>query len=151
MIRGIVRGLRGLRPTPWLVLPLGALLLLPVGALAQPLLTDDAYVTPALPNGNFGGGLNLVVQSPATSSYIRFDLGSALPPGVTAADVAQANLRLFINAVNRPGLLDVRVLSGTWSEATITYNHAPAQGPLAMGAVAVTARSQFIDIDITDA
>ena len=134
------------------ILLLVALALLPAQAVfAQLPLSDDAYVTAALPAVNFGGGLNLVVQSPGTRSYVRFDLASALPAGITDANISRANLRLFISANNHTGSLDVHLATSAWSENTITFQNAPTLGTLVASAVAISARQKFIDIDITDA
>jgi hypothetical protein len=81
-----------------------ALMFLMVGArLAQLPLSDDAYVTSA------------------TAQY-------ALPAGLTAANISGANLRLFISAITQSGSLDVHLVSGSWSENTITYKNAASAG-----------------------
>src|SRR5262249_26246821 len=144
--------MRRRQQTARVILQLCVLLFPPgIAAPTELRLSDDAYVSSVRSNSNFGGSATLAVQSPANSTYIRFDLGSALPDGVTAADVSRAELRLFMSAVNHPGLLDVRLVSSPWSEETITFNHVPVAGALVIGAVAIEASSKFVDIDITDA
>ena len=104
---------------PRFISHLAIVLLLPAIAAATELrLSDDAYVSSARPTINFGGAASLTVQSPGSSTYLRFDLGSALTDGVTAADLSHAELRLFPSTVGHAGLLDVRLASGRWSEDT---------------------------------
>jgi hypothetical protein len=54
-----------------------ALLALPVPALAQAVVTDDAYVN-ATGHGNFGKAQSLRV-SRREATYVKFDLATAVP------------------------------------------------------------------------
>src|SRR5438477_445957 len=55
-------------------------------------LTDDAAVSTAQPNGNFGSAPTLIVQTGSARAFVKFDL-SALPSGTTGSSVAKATLQ----------------------------------------------------------
>ena len=108
----------------------------------------DTFVSSATPKTNYGPSIILVVQQGVTS-YLQFNLAT-LPSG---AHVQKATLRLYVDAVAKPGTFDVFQVSGPWSENTVTYNTAPATGISATGgnSKSVTSASvnQFVLIDVT--
>jgi len=136
---------------PWLLVIALALLLLPGRAAAQSAtVTDDATIQLSSPTTNNGTSSNLGVQGPnLQESYIRFDL-SVLPSGLQASNISKATLRLFLANVSMGGTFDVRLVTGIWSEKTLTYNNAPPAGLLIAGSVP-TNTSQARDFVLVDA
>ena len=120
---------------------------LPLFAQAPP--SADTFVSSAFPKGNYGSGVNLAL-SPGATSYVRFNL-SGIPSNAT---ISKASLRLYVDAVSKPGSFDVYQLNSSWSEHTLTFNTPPPPlGASATGGhpAAVTSAScnQFLLIDIT--
>ena len=132
------------------VLCLSTLCLL-ASARAQLTPSADAYTNTATPTTNYGAKTLLDVESSQTT-YIQFDL-SAIPTGYTGANVTKASLKLYVNTVTTAGSLNVDFVNGTWSEATITANNAPALGSTIVASVPlITAdKNQYILIDVTAA
>lgn len=136
-------------------------------AAAQIPVTDDTFITTAEPAKNFGSFPALVVESPTatglmgsvgqpggftTTSYIRFDLASYVPPGVNSSNVSKATLRLYVDAILSAGTFDVYLAGAPWSENTVTVNTpAPGFGPLVTGGVPVKTAMKYVDIDLTSA
>ena len=121
------------------------------GAYAQITPSGDAYTNTATPTTNYGAKTLLDVESSQTT-YIQFNL-SSIPSGYTSADITKATLKVYVNAVTTAGSFNVDFVNGTWSEATIDANNAPALGStIAASVPLVTAdKNQYILIDITPA
>lgn len=117
-------------------------------AVAQAPPSADTFASSATPGINYGGFPTLAV-SPGITSYVQFIL-SGIPANAT---VSRATLRLYVDAVVKPGNFDVYQLNNAWKENALTYSSAPPLGPSATGGhvVAVTAATcnQFVLIDIT--
>jgi len=131
------------------------LLLSPVRASAQLPVTDDSYTQQGAPNVNNGNAGTLDVVGSATTSrtsYIRFNL-SPLAPGLTGTNVSIATLNLFVNSTTKAGTFDVYLVSGSWSENTITFNTAPALGAQIASGVAVSTSmaKDYVLVNITTA
>ncbi|RXH54830.1 DNRLRE domain-containing protein [Granulicella sibirica] len=109
-------------------------------------LTADAHVNSARPTVNYGGLSNISVGS-GTTGLIRFDLGT-LPAGTVGSQISKATLRLYVNRVYTAGTMSVAPLTGSWSEAAVTYSTVPSAGDVA-GSVDVTAAEQFVTVDLT--
>jgi Collagen triple helix repeat (20 copies) len=143
-----------LRKILWLVAFAAALLLLPGGAWAQSApATDDATIQLKYPTTNDGSSSNLGVLGPnLQEAFIRFDL-SVLPSGLQASNVNKATLRLFLANLSVGGTFDVRLVTGIWSEKTLTYNIAPPAGLLIAGSVPTNTSEgrDFILVDVTSA
>lgn len=112
----------------------------------QATLNADAHVTSAHPDANYGPLSNLYVGNGATALLsFSFD---ALPSGTTSANVARATLRLYVNRVDVPGLINVQPVSGSWSEGAATYNTLPPlQAPVQI--FSVSQPNMFLSIDVT--
>src|SRR5947209_13456880 len=80
----------------------------------------DTYVTNAYPTATHGPSPVLPV-GPGTNSFVQFNL-STLPAG---ASVTKATLRLYVDAVYKPGSFDVYEIDTSWSENALTYSTAP--------------------------
>ena len=108
----------------------------------------DTFVSSATPKANYGPSIILVVQQGATT-YLQFSLGT-LPAG---AHVKKATLRLFVDAVAKPGTFDVFQVNSPWSENAMTFTTAPLPGASATGgnskSVTSASMNQFQLIDIT--
>lgn len=113
----------------------------------QATLAADVGVNSLHPAANYGGLTNLYVGNGA-SSLLKFDL-STLPPSVTAAQVARATLRLYVNRVDVPGTVSLTALTGGWDEATVTQQSLPAMASTAAGSLNVSQMNQFVTVDVT--
>ncbi len=122
------------------------------GAQAQITLSGDSYTNTATPTTNFGAKALLDVESASQTSYIQFDL-SSIPAGYTGSNVTKATLKLYVNAVTKAGSFNVDYINGTWAEATIDANNAPALGSTIAASVPLTTmdKNQYILIDVTSA
>jgi hypothetical protein len=112
----------------------------------------DAYTNTASPATNYGTAATLNVESASQTAYIRFDL-SAIPAGYTGANVAQASLKLYVNAVSTAGSFNLNYVDGAWSESTITSNLLPAMGTTIASNVSLpkSIAHDYIVINITSA
>jgi hypothetical protein len=112
----------------------------------------DAYTNTASPATNYGTAATLNVESASQTAYIRFDL-SAIPAGYTGANIAQASLKLYVNAVSTMGSFNVNYVDGAWSESTITSNLLPAMGTTIASNVSLPKSNahDYIVINITSA
>src|SRR5215469_17001652 len=120
-------------------------------AAAQIPATDDSYTASSSPTTNYGTQPSVAVIGPGVNSYIRFDL-TALPAGLTSSNVSKATMRLNVNGVTTAGMFDVYLVTGPWTESTITYSKAPPLGAkVASGIMIAASKRYFIDVDITPA
>jgi hypothetical protein len=112
----------------------------------------DSYTNTADPTTNYGAKTLLDVDSASQTTYIQFNL-SSIPSGYTSADITQATLKLYVNAVTKAGSFNVDYINGTWSESTITANLAPALGSTIAASVPLTTadKNQYILINVTAA
>jgi hypothetical protein len=120
-------------------------------AYAQITPLGDAYTNTATPTKNFGAATVLDVESSQTT-YIQFNL-SSIPSGYTSADITQATLKLYVNAVATEGSFNVDYVNGTWTESTIDASNAPALGTTIAASVPLTTadKNQYILVDVTAA
>ena len=128
---------------------LGLILSLAGNLYADGTLKDDAYTQSGTPNQNFGGNANLRVAA-GVNSHLRFEL-STLPAGISSNDIAKATLRLWVNTVTTAGSFDIRRISGTWNEATITSGTAPSLGSVEVVGIPIGAQDvdSFVTVDLT--
>jgi hypothetical protein len=121
-------------------------------AHAQITPSADAYSNTASPTTNFGTAATLDVKSASQTAYIQFDL-SAIPSGYTGANVAQASLKLYVNAVTTAGSFNIDYVDGAWTEKTITADLSPALGTTIVSDVSLakTQAGDYIVINITSA
>jgi len=119
----------------------------PIANAQEARLTDDTYVSPPAPNSNFGTASFLYVSSTG-STYLKFNL-SVLPAGTTPEQVGKATLVLWVYQLTQAGAMDVRPVSGPWSERTLTANLAPALGSAVASGMTVPQSHSFMLIDVT--
>jgi hypothetical protein len=90
----------------------------------------DASVNAALPNTNSGTSpqLNVSPNSVATQrAFVRFDLSGCSPAIPAEAIVQSASLSLTAaSAVLATRTINLRSVSASWAEATVTWNTQPA-------------------------
>jgi hypothetical protein len=55
-------------------------------------------------------------------------MAGALPKGLTASNISQATLRLYVDAIISPGTFDVYLANAACSESTLTAGTAPPLG-----------------------
>ena len=123
-----------------------------VSAHAQITPSGDAYIDNTKPTTNFGKAVTLGVVSSSQTTFIAFDL-SSIPAGYTGSSIAQATLKLYVSSVTTAGSFNVDLVNGSWAEATLNANNAPALGSTIAASVPLT-KSQakdYILIDITPA
>ena len=115
----------------------------------EAVLTDDAYTSSSKPAKRFGKKKGLLV-SRSMRSFLKFNLAT-LPPGMVAADVEKATLKLFASKRRKAGSFDVFAVTGPWSEQRITHRTAPGLADHAeTGApVSVGGGNQFVTVDLT--
>jgi len=120
-------------------------------AFGQIVPSQDSYTSTATPTKNFGSATTLGVESSETT-FIQFNLAS-IPSGYSGANITQATLKLYVNAVTTAGSFNVDYVNGAWTESTITADKAPALGTTIVASVPlVTAdKNQYILINVTEA
>jgi acid phosphatase type 7 len=104
--------------------------------------TGDAYVSTKYPAKNFGSqSVVRVDASPSERSYVRFSLANL------TGTVSRATLRLYARDSHSRGF-DVAAAASTWGDRTITWNNAPAVGPV-VASSGPTAAGKWLSIDVT--
>jgi trimeric autotransporter adhesin len=118
-------------------------------AIGQITPLADSYTNTADPTTNYGAGTLLNVDGATQIAYIQFNLAS-IPSG---ANVSQATLKLYVNAVTAAGSFNIDFVNGAWSESTIDASNAPAVGNTIASNVNVTknGKNQYILINVTSA
>ncbi len=86
----------------------------------------DSYVSSAYPDTNYGTSATLKAQSgsPITQTYLRFNV-----TGIVGT-ITKATLKLYTSTSSGTGYQVRDVTDNTWEENLITYNNAPAYGPV---------------------
>src|SRR5205814_675064 len=87
----------------------------------------DAYVASGKAGANYGSASSLkVVGKPATWAYVKFDLSTI------TATVTSATLQVWAKNQSSVGF-DVRAVSSSWAQKTITWRNAPLPSVLSAG------------------
>jgi hypothetical protein len=132
--------------------------LLTVGSLNSPLHADtlpavsDTNINLSTPNQNNGTNDLVYVRNTGTggnrTGFVRVDL-SAIPANLP---IQSARLRLFVSEVQVSGPVDVKLVNGSWDEATLTANTAPSLGAtVATAQVSSADLRRYLSIDVTNA
>jgi hypothetical protein len=129
---------------------LAAALLAPLGSRAQTYNTvGDTYISSANPTSNFGSGASMTVGAGGTA-LIQLDLSKLTSLSITAAQVQQATLTVFVNRVLVGGGLDLAPVNSAWSEGTVTFNTAPSAGAVSQANIATPSGTNgYVTFDIT--
>jgi hypothetical protein len=117
----------------------------PAGAVSIP-VTADAMVRQSLPNQTYGTTGQLAIDTD-TSSYLYFDLTSALPVGTPSSLLQKATLYLYAGTVTSPGKVALSIVCRTWMEATLTYSSRPA--PCGPPIVFLVNGTGMVTVDLT--
>ncbi len=125
------------------------LLAYPVWAVDIPVAADACY--PCNRNLNKAGdgfGPDLTVSS-LNNTFIRFDT-SVLPLGILPSQIGKATLRVWARSVTTAGLVAVRSVGQSWTEASVDGGVAPmiVSGDLTM--FTVGASGVFVLVDVTN-
>lgn len=121
---------------------------MPIAAPAvEAILTDDAYTDQNNPAVNYGASQHIVNDQSVFHGLIKFDL-STLPAGTLGSDVANANLKLFVNAVAGSGEFLVAPALSPWDEDTVTAATLPGIA-VTLTSPTVTQANKFVVVDVT--
>lgn len=92
--------------------------------------TQDATVSSAKPDANFGEGLRLSVRAhdPVLRTYLRFDLHRPIDPGRIVGAVLTLTSPTGDRCLSDIRGIDVYTVGDGWTEDTITFKNAPAPG-----------------------
>lgn len=149
----------------WFAIFAVTVLVLPEKTAAQSAtVTDDAFLSTNANTQklNLGGqGISLIVSGSSamvgsvsvgtTTTYIKFQLASSLPPGAAAANVAKATLKLYLSPLTSPtGAIDIYPVTSAWTESTLSSSSTPtiAATPFASG-INVGSANSFLVVDVT--
>lgn len=107
--------------------------------------TDDAGISSKYPTQNSGTASKLTVDhSPQETALLKF---SVLGPG--GQKISSAKLRLYcVNASDKGGDFH-QVKDSSWSEASVTWNNAPAAESAVIASLGTVARNSWVEIDVT--
>jgi hypothetical protein len=120
-------------------------LLFPIIGSAQQLpVIADTELSSLSPTKNFGTSPTLTVDS-AHSVLLTFDLANLLPAGITGSQINRARLILFPDTVTTAGSFKIVVVSGSWSEGTVTYSTRPA---LSSGSTTASVTTAYTYIEV---
>jgi hypothetical protein len=127
-------------------------------------VTDDAFLSTnaVVQSLNLNGqGGSLIVAGPnamvgssrvgTTTSYIKFQLPASLPPGVTAANVAKATLKLYLSLGTTPGgTINIYPLTSAWTESALSASSPPTLSPTPFASgLAVGSSDSYLVVDVT--
>jgi PKD repeat protein len=106
----------------------------------------DAKVSSGNPTTNYGSVADLRLKGGSTTwrSFVRFSVAGLDSP------VVRATLRLFTNDASDDGGA-VHVVSGSWSEGTVTWNTAPPLGTSPIASFGAVASGVWVETDVTSA
>lgn len=123
-------------------------LLSPAASAVQTMLMADSHVSTLSPTTNFGSAAKMDI-SPTSSALVRFSFAS-LPAGITADQVLNASLFVYVSGVTTAGTIEARPLATGWVETRVTANSMPATTAPGTGApVEVAQAGKFVRIDVT--
>ncbi len=111
--------------------------------------TQDATVSRAKPDANFGEGLRLSVRAhdPVLRTYLRFDLRRPIDASRVVGAVLTLTSPTGDGCLSDIRGVDVYTVGDSWTEDTITFNNAPA--PVASNTSADTFEPGLVVFDVT--
>ena len=93
------------------------------GGVTTIIPTEDSYIKGDYPSLNYGLATQLNVDgSPVRIAYMKFDLTS-----LAGRTITSAKLRLRITG-SSSSTQNIKTISNSWSQSTVTYNTRPALG-----------------------
>ncbi len=103
----------------------------------------DSYVAADFATTNYGlSGTLRADASPDYRSYLRFNVNDL------SGTITNATLRLFTTSSSSTGIQAQRVANQNWEESSITYQNAPAVGPV-IGSSGNFASGNWVSVDVT--
>ncbi len=143
---------------------LAVLLLPPITSAQTGTVIDDAFLSSnsAIQALNMNGqGVSLIVAGSSatvsgihtgtTTTYVKFQLVSSLPPSASSANVAKATLKLYLSAGTTPtGAIDIYPVIGSWTESGLQTSSPPALAsePFATD-ISLGGGNSFLVVDVT--
>lgn len=106
----------------------------------------DAHTSTTAPASNYGGLGNLLV-GPTVKTHLGFEIGQALPPGVSPSQIVRGRLMFYVNRVLVAGSVTVSATVNPWTESTVTNNSAPSLGQT-IGSAAIS-QPGWVTVDVT--
>ena len=104
----------------------------------------DAYTTSAYPSTNYGTKGDLKTDnSPATTTWVRFNIPASHPP------ITSAKLRVWATVSSKTPVQVNPVSSTSWSEKGITYSTRPAMGTTSLGQSGTFSRRTWVTVNVT--
>jgi len=134
---------------------IGIAMLLPSLSFAvEATLTDDAYTYSGSKTTKYGAQAILSVRGAAGGAtlkrgFLKFDL-SAIPVGITGADVVKATLKLYVNKLTTAGSFDIFNVTADWNETSITDQTAPSVNGVVATGVRINEGKIFVTVDLTN-
>src|SRR5712692_5311119 len=119
-------------------------------------LSDDAYTYANSPTSKLGTAAGLNIQeysgTAARRTFIKFDLSNLVESGYGSGNVDRAFLKIFARKVASAGSFDVKRVTSSWDELTISHSNAPAidSGIEATVTLDTSENNTFIYIDVTE-
>ena len=124
--------------------------LIPLAGWAQSYgVVGDTYVSSANPTTNFGN-LGTVTVGAGNTALVQIDLSRLNALGVTASQIQQATMVVFLNKVLVPGGIDVAEVMGSWTEGTVNFNSAPTLGAPFASNIPAPLAGIYVTIDVTN-
>ena len=108
-------------------------------------VAQDSYASQTNPKSVYGSSAQLLVGK-GSVAFIKFDL-SSLPPDLTATNIADAIMTVYAQRTTGPCTISVVQVTGSWSQATLSYRNPPALGSV-IGTFDVTAPQSFASFDL---
>ena len=106
--------------------------------------TDDASIKESRPTRNYGAEPDLWVDaSSRKDTLLRFAVS-----GLGGATVTRVRLRLYVTDSSSSGGTVFQTLAATWSEATVTWDTAPATAA-ALGVLGAVVAGSWVELDLT--
>ena len=123
--------------------------LLPLAGSAQTYgVVGDTYVSSANPTTNFGN-LGTMTVGPGTTALVQIDLSRLNALGVTAGQIQQATMVVFLNKVLVAGGIDITEIMAPWAEGTVIRNTIPTLGAPFLSNVATSPSGTYVTFDVT--
>jgi hypothetical protein len=115
-------------------------------------VTEDTFSNAKSTIGLASGKATSLAITSKNRAFIFFALTS-LPQGTTADMIGGARLQIFTNRVLKPGSLEIRTATSSWSENADNNTAAPTvdNAPLPLASLVVPVGKHFFTVDITDA
>ena len=125
------------------------LLCLPSWAVDVPVAADACYpCSRSLSKAGDGFGTELTVTS-SNNTFIRFDT-SVLPSGILPSQIGKATLRVWARSVTTAGLVAVRSVGQSWTEASVDGGAAPMIVAGNLMTFSVGDSGVFVLVDVTN-